>query len=86
MNDTKIFCEANSNHLRYLCCLFLCFEAVSGLKINLAKSKLVSLGNINIVDGLASILGYRVSSLSMKYPGFSLEAFFKAKSIWDVTL
>lgn len=35
------------------------------------------------VEGLASILGCRVSSLSMKYLGLPLGASFKAKSIWD---
>jgi hypothetical protein len=33
-----IFCAADPNHL---CHLFLCFEVVLGLKINLAKSELV---------------------------------------------
>jgi hypothetical protein len=40
-NDTLIFCETNLDHLR---CLFLCFEIVSGLKINLSKSELVFVG------------------------------------------
>jgi hypothetical protein len=41
--------------------LFLCFEAVSGLKVNLAKSVLVHVGHIVDVDGLAGIMGYGVS-------------------------
>jgi hypothetical protein len=64
-------------------CLILIFEVVSGLKINLAKSKLVHVGNVNNVDGLASILGCRVSSLPLKYLSLPLGASFKAKSIWD---
>jgi hypothetical protein len=37
--DTLVFCGANHDHLRYLRALFLCFEAVSGLKrLYLAKS------------------------------------------------
>jgi len=32
-DDTLIFCEANGERLRNLRCLFLCFEAVSGLKL-----------------------------------------------------
>jgi hypothetical protein len=82
-DDTLIFCGANPDHLRNLRCLFLCFEAVSGLRINLAKSELVHVGNVNNVEGLASILGCRVSSLPMKYLGLPLGASFKAKSIWD---
>jgi hypothetical protein len=34
----------------------LCFKVVSGLKINLVKSELVLLGNVDNVDGLAVIL------------------------------
>jgi hypothetical protein len=41
---------------------FLCFEVVSGLKINLSKSELVLVGKDG-VEGLAQILGCRVSSL-----------------------
>jgi hypothetical protein len=37
-NVTLIFCEANGEQLRNLRCLFLCFEAMSGLKINQSKS------------------------------------------------
>jgi hypothetical protein len=37
VDATLIFCEANGEHLRILRCLFLCSEAVSGLKINLLK-------------------------------------------------
>jgi hypothetical protein len=57
-------------------CLFLCFEVVSGLEINLAKSKLVSMGNVDNVDGLTGIRG--VSSLPLKYLGLLLGAFYKA--------
>jgi hypothetical protein len=31
-------CEVNTDHLRHLRCLFLCFEVVLELKINLAKA------------------------------------------------
>jgi hypothetical protein len=36
--DTLFFCGADPNHLCNLQGLFLCFEVVSGLKTNLAKS------------------------------------------------
>ena len=35
-NDTVIFYEANHNYLCHLICL-LCFEVISGLKINFSK-------------------------------------------------
>lgn len=79
-----IFCGVNPDHLHYLNALFLCFEAVSGLKINLAKLELVSVGIVNNVDGLAGIPGRKISSLPLKYCKLLLRASFKAKSIWKI--
>jgi hypothetical protein len=79
-NDTLIFCEANPKHLCHLCCIFLGFEAISGLKINFVKSELVSVGTIDDFGGLASILGSRVSSLPVKYLVLPLGDWFKVKS------
>jgi hypothetical protein len=57
--DTLVFCGANPEHLCYLRALFLCFEAVSDLKINLAKSVLVLVGCVDNVDWLASwVVGF----------------------------
>jgi hypothetical protein len=66
-----------------MCALFLCFEVVSGLKVNLTKSELVLVGNVDNEDGLAGILGCRVSSLPLKYLGLLPGASYKAKSIWN---
>jgi hypothetical protein len=82
-DDTLVFCAANPDHLCFLRVLFLSFEAVSGLKINLAKSVLVPVGDVDNMDELAGIMGCGVSSLPLKYLGLSLGAPFKAKSIWD---
>jgi hypothetical protein len=83
VDDTLIFYGAIPVHLLYLHALLLSFEAVSNLKINIAESELVCVGNVNNVDGLASILGCEFSSLPLKYLGLTLGAFFKAKSIWN---
>jgi hypothetical protein len=64
-------------------CIFLCFEAASRLRINLGKSKLVPIGEVEDVDNLAHILGSRVASLLMTYLGLSLGASLKATSIWN---
>jgi hypothetical protein len=39
-DDTLIFCEANSDSLTYLRVILTCFEASSGLRVNLGKSEL----------------------------------------------
>jgi hypothetical protein len=85
-DDTLVFCEANPDHLRFLRMVLLCFEAVSGLKINLAKSVLVPVGDVDNVDELTGIMECGVSSLPLKYLGLPLGACFKAKSIWDGVL
>jgi hypothetical protein len=77
------FCGANLDHLRYMYCLFFCFEVILGLKINLAELELVPIGNVSNVEDLACVLGYRVSSLRIKYLTLLLGARFKARSIWD---
>lgn len=80
VNDTLIFYEANLDHFRDLLCLFLCFEVTSVLKINISKSKLVPVGAVDNIGGLARILGCRVSSLPMKYLVITLGALYKTKS------
>jgi hypothetical protein len=66
-HDTLLFCGADPKYLRNLWSLFLCFETVSGLKMNLAKLELVPVGTVDNVVGLAKILGCGVAFLPMKY-------------------
>jgi len=95
-DNTLVFCGANLDHFHFLqivfffvfvfcffVFLFLFFEAISGLKINMAKSMLVPVGNVVNMDDLAGILGCGVSSLPLKYLGLLLGAPFMAKFIWD---
>jgi hypothetical protein len=63
--------------------LLLCFEAVLGLKVNLAKSVLVPVDNVDNVDWLTIILGCEVFSLPLKYLGLPLGTCYKAKPIWN---
>jgi hypothetical protein len=79
VDDSLVFCGAIPDHLRNLRALFLSYEVVSGLKINLAKSELVLVGNVYNLDGLAGILGCRVSSLPLKYLGLLLGASYKGQ-------
>ena len=82
-DDTLIFCEADPVKLEHLRSVFLWFEAVSGLKINLGKSEMVPVGEVPNLEALAQILGCQTASLPMKYLGLPLGAPFKAKSIWN---
>jgi hypothetical protein len=83
VDDTLIFCNAMRTQLRYLWSSFLLFEVASGLKVNLAKSKLIPVGNVEQEDMFAGILECGVASLPIKYHGLLLRASYKAKHIWD---
>jgi hypothetical protein len=80
-NDILIFCGALPAHLSHLWILFLCFEVALGLKVNLAKSEVVLVGNVKQVERLAGILGCGVSTMSVKYLSLLLGASYKAKHI-----
>ena len=82
-DDTLIFCDTNPIKLEHLRSVFLWFEVVSSLKINLGKSEMVPVGKVPNLEDLAQILGCKIASLPMKYLGLPLGASFKAKSIWN---
>ena len=63
-DDTLIFCGADPIQLWHLRGVFIWFQAISGLKINLSKSELVPIGNVPNVTELASILGCKVLAFS----------------------
>ena len=66
--------------------LLLCFQAVTGLKVNVLKTELVPIGEVDNVHALAEILGCRIGSLPMTYLGMPLGASHKSPSIWNPIL
>ena len=44
MDDTPVFCDADSTHITALRGILSIFEEMSGLRINLGKSELVPVG------------------------------------------
>jgi hypothetical protein len=81
-DDTLVFCGADETQIRHIGALLVCFEAVSGLKVNLPKSALILVGYLDDVDQLAGLLGCGTSSLPLKYLGLQLGASFKLKTMW----
>ena len=57
-----------------------------GLKVNVGKSEIVPVVEVNNLDALAYILQCRVGSLPMKYLGMPLGTSFKIASIWNPIL
>ncbi|XP_028068522.1 uncharacterized protein LOC114271117 [Camellia sinensis] len=82
-DNVLIFCGAVVEQLGYLKCALLCFKAISGLRGNLRKSKLIPEGKVEGLPVLAAVLGSKVSILLVTYLGLPLGASFKAKGVWD---
>ena len=59
------------------------FEAASGLRINLAKSEIIPIREVEALDEMAVELGCRVGQLPAVYLGLPLGAPNKASSLWD---
>ena len=66
--------------------LLLSFQAVTGLKVNVHKSEMVPIGEVDDVHALAEILGCRVGTLPMFYLGMPLGVSHNSHSIWNPIL
>ncbi|RVW59240.1 LINE-1 reverse transcriptase-like [Vitis vinifera] len=82
-DDTIIFCEARKENMTFLSWILAWFEAASGLRINLAKSELIPVGEVEEIEEMAVELGCRVGSLPNVYLGLPLGVPHKASSMWD---
>jgi hypothetical protein len=83
VDDTLNFCEAHPEQICYVRLMLLCFEAVLGLRVNLGKSEIVAIGDVEDIGALATILGCSVAALPMKYLGLPLGASYKAMVMWN---
>ncbi|RVW16223.1 LINE-1 reverse transcriptase-like [Vitis vinifera] len=81
--DTIIFYEARKEQLTALSWILAWFEVSSGLRINLAKSVLIPVGEVEEIEEMAMELGCKVGSLPTVYLGLPLGAHHKAISMWD---
>jgi hypothetical protein len=82
-DDTLVFCGASLDQVQALGDFLVCFELVSGLKVNLAKSVVVLVGVVDNVGALAKVLGCGISSLPLRYLGLPLGSQFKDKASWN---
>ena len=82
-DDTLVFCEESQDQSTNLSWLLMWFEACSGLRVNLDKSKLIPMGRLNDIEDLALELGCKVGGLPSYHLGLPLGAPFKSKVVWD---
>ncbi|RVX00219.1 putative ribonuclease H protein [Vitis vinifera] len=77
------FSGCRKENMTFLSWILAWFEAASGLRINLAKSELIPVGEVEEIEEMAVELGCRVGSLPNVYLGLPLGAPHKASSMWD---
>ena len=85
-SDMILFCNADEEQILHIWMLLLCFQAVTGLKVNALKSEMVPIGEVPNVHVLVEILGYRIGSLLMTYLGMPLGASHKSPTVWNLIL
>ena len=81
-DDTILFCDAHLEQLLYIHMVLTCFETVTGLKVNMTKSKMVPIGEVSGLSALADLLYCHIGSLPLQYLGMPLGASYKALAIW----
>lgn len=74
------------SNLLNLRCVLLSFQVVSGLKINVDKSKLIRIGGNGDAGMFASVLGCKAINLPIKYLGIPLGAKYKDLVSWESVL
>ena len=85
-DDTILYCDASRKQLLSIRLVLSCFQAFTGLKVNIGKSEIVPVGEVNNIVTLANILQCRVGKLPMKYLGMPLGTSFKSAAIWNPIL
>ena len=78
-----MFCNDSRDQLAYVGWILLWFEAISGLKINLEKTLILLVGNVENLDELASELGCRTRALPSTYLGLPLGMRHNSLQVWD---
>lgn len=66
-DDTILFCDASREHLSYIILVLICFEALTGLKVNVGKSELVPVGEGSNLVALNNIPCCKIGSYLMTY-------------------
>ena len=83
-DDTLVFSRDLKKQLAYLNWILLWFEPLSGLKINLENSSIMSIGNVVKLDDLALEVGCKMGTFPTTYLGLPLEKHHNTTKVWDV--
>ena len=70
--------------MAYLSWLLIWFEAISGLKINLAQSEIILVGSVVNMEVIAIEIGCKIGARPYSYLGLPLGAQHNLMLVWDV--
>ena len=82
-DDTIVFRDNDCEQIVSLRCILICFQAVSGLMVKLAKSSVLPVGHLDNIHLLGGVLGFKIDAFPIAYLSLPLGAKFKEKAIWD---
>ena len=86
VDNTFLFCDASREQSFSIRLVLTCFQAFTGLKVNVGKSEIVPIGEVSYIQTLANILQCKVGSLPMLYLGMPLGTSYKTAFIWNPIL
>ncbi|CAN0921774.1 Transposon TX1 uncharacterized 149 kDa protein [Linum grandiflorum] len=82
-DDAMLFCDASIEQVRMLAAALICFESITGLRVNLHKSSMFVIGEVLDASVLASIFGCQIEDFPTTYLGLPLGDLGNKARVWD---
>ncbi|CAL1355620.1 unnamed protein product [Linum trigynum] len=82
-DDAIIFCDASEEEILNVTAALVCFQSITGLRINLEKSRVFPVGEVDDIERYVEIVGCDWGFLPTLYLGMPLVVSPTTKSIWD---
>jgi len=67
VDDTIFFCDNDCEQIVNLRCILIWFQAVLGLRVNLTKSSVLPVGQLDNIQLLAGVLGCKIDVFPITY-------------------
>lgn len=78
-----MFCKDSEDQVLYISWILLCFEALSGLKVNFERSAIFPVGEVSNISLLAGELVCKVGRIPTTYLGLPLGAMYNVVLMWE---
>ncbi|CAN1254586.1 LINE-1 reverse transcriptase homolog [Linum perenne] len=82
-DDAMVFCGNSREQVQQILAILICFEAVSGLKVNVHKLVMYTIGEVDDGESLAGILGCSLGSFPTTYLGLPLGCRSTSRKTWE---